>query len=747
MAKTAKLILLRLLVAAMLANGLARPPRALAAPQAIYDDALAQGWSDWSWAEVDLQAASPAHSGTASIGVTYTGGWQGLYLHHPGLSTAGFTHVRFFLHGGQSGGQQIQLYATYFKGDLDVDGPPVALPPPPAGAWLEVQVPLAELEATGGLLTGLVLQDTSGAAQPAFYLDDISLLNAAESPDGPQLSEAQALPRAVPADGATDFGVRVRVEDPQGLADIAAVTLDASAIRRGSLSLRDDGRSGDGAAGDGIYGTVLSAAPGTPAGEASLLIRAQDRSGHTASAQAGATVVLGPPGGAIHAGLPQRIGWGSNAWSETPGEDWQVNSGVPWDYVYQYITYEWYQDGWGGDFVRRFVSQAWDKGYTPMVVVYMMLATPPACGESPQCYAQKLQNPAAVQAYLAALEEAARQAAGDRPVIFNLEPDFYGFMQQLSNSQGRPAGVQPDDPASYPVALNQSGYPNNLAGFGRYIVDRIHALAPNALAAPMASMWATNSDPHSVTATEAQGMARRTAGFIEAMGGDRADLLVVEWSDRDAGSGLRPWWDDTDQTLPRPSRALLWENALSAAAGKRLMLWQVPVGNMALDNTPGHYRDNRADYLFRHPRDLFDAGVFAVLFGGGAGDMTQVDTDGGFVGEQGAMAYAAPAAPGGLSAGTPVGPTVALRWDESAEPDLWYYRVSYSPVSGGGAAGQAEAGRRNSLNLLLPAAGGWRITVSAYDAMGNASPPSAPVTVMVGEDPVRLFLPVTILTR
>ena len=54
----------------------------LAAPQIIYDDTLAAGWVDWSWASVNLAATTPVHAGTKSIGVTYTGGWQGLYLHH-----------------------------------------------------------------------------------------------------------------------------------------------------------------------------------------------------------------------------------------------------------------------------------------------------------------------------------------------------------------------------------------------------------------------------------------------------------------------------------------------------------------------------------------------------------------------------------------------------------------------------------------------------------------------------------------
>ncbi len=46
---------------------------------------------------------------------------------------------------------------------------------------------------------------------------------------------------------------------------------------------------------------------------------------------------------------------------------------------------------------------------------------------------------------------------------------------------------------------------------------------------------------------------------------------------------------------------------------------------MSLDNTCDHYQDNRAAYLFNHPRDLVDAGVMGVLFGGGAACMTGVE--------------------------------------------------------------------------------------------------------------------------
>jgi hypothetical protein len=702
----------------------------------IYADALAAGWQNWSWATVSLSATSPVHNGSHSIAVTFDA-WEGLYLYKAGVDSLGVSYLRFYIHGGGSGGQALNVFMNLEVNGNPQNGPAIPVQNLPANGWVEIGISIASLNPSGATITGITWQDATGHSQPTLYIDDIALVSL-EDPQGPSLTDASVNPRSIPADGTTTMVVRGQASDPQGTADIAAVILDASSLGGGSVSLRDDGRSNDGLAQDGLYGAVLSVPPGTPAGERFLLLTAQDQAGHQTSLPLGVVNVLATPGGAIPAVLPQHIGWGSNAWSETPGEDWQVNSGVPWDYVYQYITYGW--ESWGSNFVSRFVHQAWEKDFVPIVTVYMMLGAPPNCGETSLCYAQKLQNAATVQAYLSSLERAAQEASGSKTVIFNLEPDFYGYMQQLSNSSSRPLGVTPNDPSSYPVALNKSGYANNLAGFGRYLVDLIHTTAPNALAAPMASMWATNSDPLSATSAAAMQMAESTAAFIDAMGGAQADLLVVEWSDRDAGSGLRPWWDDTDQETPRPTRAIIWENALSHAAQKRLILWQMPVGNMALNNTCDHYQDNRAAYAFSHPRDLADAGVTAIVFGGGADCMTQVWSDGGFAGTQGAIAYSAPAAPGGLTAGSGTGYLTPVRWQENSEPDLWGYHILYR-VLPAGTQYRRDVGRRNADLLPLLQAGDWEIRIVAIDAMGNESPPSAPVNVTISAAASLLHLP------
>lgn len=162
---------------------------------------------------------------------------------------------------------------------------------------------------------------------------------------------------------------------------------------------------------------------------------------------------------------------------------------------------------------------------------------------------------------------------------------------------------------------------------------------------------------------------------------------------------------------------------------------------MTLNNSCDHYRDNRAAYLFNHARDLFEAGVIGVLFGSGAGCMTQVWTDGGFVAAQGAVAYNAPAAPSGLTLDGVNEALVSLNWDENSEPDFWKYRLLYQ-TSGESSQYFVDAGRRNAFTLLLPLAGEWSIRLIGIDAMGNQSLPSAPLNVTTLTDASAIYLPI-----
>jgi hypothetical protein len=167
----------------------------------VYDDALASGWQSWSWSvDLDLASSSPVHSGSASLAVTYTGGWGALFLHSAQrLSSSELESLVFHLHGGSSGGQQLSV--TLMSGgdsvgnafELEVS----------AGAWTEVTISMADLGSPGSF-DGIAWQDATGGSQPTYYLDDIALIEADRVPTPGSVSlQAQGASNALSAPTST----------------------------------------------------------------------------------------------------------------------------------------------------------------------------------------------------------------------------------------------------------------------------------------------------------------------------------------------------------------------------------------------------------------------------------------------------------------------------------------------------------------------------------------------------------------
>ncbi len=144
------------------------------ADQIIYDDALENGWQNWSWGTTlnFNNTGAYVHSGTASISATITSGWSALSLWHSAQDSSGFTNLTFWINGGASGGQQLQIYA-------EVTGaaePAISLPTLTANTWQQMSFSLSALGvANQPNFIRFSIQDRSGAAEPTFYVDDISL--------------------------------------------------------------------------------------------------------------------------------------------------------------------------------------------------------------------------------------------------------------------------------------------------------------------------------------------------------------------------------------------------------------------------------------------------------------------------------------------------------------------------------------------------------------------------------------------
>ncbi len=139
------------------------------APHIVYDDALANSWQDWSWDPItrNLSNSSPVHSGSHSIAVTFTDGWGGLQFgHQPALDLSPYDTLRFWIHGGTSGGQSVTVH-------LGSDSKVIT---PQANQWKQIDIPLSQL---GGPTTAgvVVFWNNTANAQATFYLDDIQFVN------------------------------------------------------------------------------------------------------------------------------------------------------------------------------------------------------------------------------------------------------------------------------------------------------------------------------------------------------------------------------------------------------------------------------------------------------------------------------------------------------------------------------------------------------------------------------------------
>jgi hypothetical protein len=159
----------------ILAAALAAPIVSLAqGNMTIYADSLVNGWRDGSY-NVTLNYANtlPVHLGSDSISATITSAWGGIQLNHSSMTNTAFASISFWLHGGSSGGQQLQMYGNLSTG---VQSLRYHLAAPLANTWQQYTVSLSALGVANTTnFTGFAIQDSAGSTESIFYLDDIQL--------------------------------------------------------------------------------------------------------------------------------------------------------------------------------------------------------------------------------------------------------------------------------------------------------------------------------------------------------------------------------------------------------------------------------------------------------------------------------------------------------------------------------------------------------------------------------------------
>jgi hypothetical protein len=153
--------------------------------QAVYTDSLQNGWLAWGWTKIDYASTAFVHSGAKAISVTITNNsYQAIYLHHPAQDSTYFTNLTFWIHGGTSGGQQLQVQA-----ELDGVAQTAVSLPTLTTAWQQISISLGQLGAASQPnFDGVWIQDRVGSAQPTFYVDDITLIGGTPPPPPPPIT-------------------------------------------------------------------------------------------------------------------------------------------------------------------------------------------------------------------------------------------------------------------------------------------------------------------------------------------------------------------------------------------------------------------------------------------------------------------------------------------------------------------------------------------------------------------------------
>ena len=408
----------------------------------------------------------------------------------------------------------------------------------------------------------------------------------------------------------------------------------------------------------GVTGTAQKGSTsGTPAATTTAAKTATPAPGSTATIQ-GTSGTGSPPGpvasgsGTLPSGFPHYFSFGV---MNAPGAVSDLNqmrstNGTSYAFRYQYLTggvntgHGW--ETWNqpaGQFATNYMQESAQNGYMPVFVYYeICLSNGPQpgtyCGgHNIQQDTGNLANANTMTAYYTNWVLTLQQiGAFGKPVLVIVEPDLWGFLQNASNGT--------NDASTVPASVSSSGFadaagfPNTAQGFAWALLHMRDKYAPNAILALHASCWAAGADIATDTSNnlDVTGLAQSEAHFLNTLGLSGTPSGVSTWNllsndvaDFDSAQpGGRSWWDRYNQTFPNFSRYLNFIGQLSQDTHRRVVMWQVPMGNQYFDtmnNSNGHYQDNRAEYILSNVSSFASAGVIAVLFGPGNGGTMNTD--------------------------------------------------------------------------------------------------------------------------
>jgi hypothetical protein len=186
----------------------------------VFGDRLASGWLDASWnSATQLDLGAPVYAGSRALSLTVTKSKGALYLRASGgVDVSSFTELRFAARRAQADGEPPQFAVWLTDANGGQLSAPRSLaaygPDPRSDAWTVYRLPLADLDADGRQIGGIVIQGDSDAPQATVYLDEIgfsaSTVAMNVSPDSlpsPSQSDATSLPTPLPTPATTTAAI------------------------------------------------------------------------------------------------------------------------------------------------------------------------------------------------------------------------------------------------------------------------------------------------------------------------------------------------------------------------------------------------------------------------------------------------------------------------------------------------------------------------------------------------------------
>ena len=212
-----------------------------------------------------------------------------------------------------------------------------------------------------------------------------------------------------------------------------------------------------------------------------------------------------------------------------------------------------------------------------------------------------------------------------KPVLVNFEPDFWGYTQRLSTNA---------DPATVFALVNSdadcSTLGNHVAGLAQCLLQIARKYAPNAYVGFPPALF---GDLYSTA-----------LGYMQKLGADKADFIVMQTLDRDAGcfeaipqssycqrAGTNWYWDEANIKSPNFTEHFALAKSYNTGLQLPVLWWQTPLGvpSAVAGGSAGKWRDNRARYFLTHASEMVAAGGLGVVFSTGEVNQTSINTDGG----------------------------------------------------------------------------------------------------------------------